>query len=227
MPHSSLIARLKNHEDNFVERKPGSVNAAEIRQTIVAFANSVPREATAVLFVGVHNDGRILGVENPDKFQKTIRDQCERVCYPPVVFSATVLDVEGKAVVAVVIPCSQNRPHFSGPAFVRRGSESVAASHEMFTELIASRSDKVAAILQMRGAPISVTCIQHRLGSTEQIADLRYRTYSECFVETCTPHTIRLRDIGSDRHVTEPVENVTVGYDEERHRHMLIVRGHP
>lgn len=225
MPHTLLIARLKNHEDNFVERKPEGVNASEIRQTLVAFANSVPVGTTAVLFVGVHNDGRLQGVENPDKLQKTVREQCERVCYPPVTFTTAVLDVEGKAIVAVVIQPSQNRPHFAGPAFVRRGSESVAASPELFEELILSRSDKVTAILQMRNALISVICIQHKLGSTEQIADSRYRTHSECVVETCTAHTVRLRDVGSDRHVTEPIESVTVSYDEERHRPMLIVRG--
>lgn len=225
MPHTLLIARLKNHEDNFVERKPEGVNAAEIRQTVVAFANSVPVGTTAVLFMGIHNDGSILGVGNPDKLQKTVRELCERVCYPPVAFSTAVLDVEGKAVVAVVVPPSRNRPHFSGPAFVRRGSESVAASPELFEELILSRSDKVAAILQMRDAPVSVVCIQHKLGNTQQITDSRYRTHSECVVENCNAHTVRLRDIASDRHVTEPIENVTVSYDEERHRPMLIVRG--
>ena len=225
MPHSLLIARLNNHEDNFVERKPEGVNASEIRQSVVAFANSVPPEATAVLFVGVHNDGRIHGVENPDKLQKTVREQCEKVCYPPVMFSTAVLNIDGKSVVAVAIPSSQNKPHFSGPAFVRRGSESVAASPELFEELIFSRSDKVAAILRMRNAPVSVICIQHKLGGTEQIADARYRTHSECIVESCTPHIVRLKDTGSDRHVTEPIENVTVSHDEERHRPMLIVRG--
>jgi hypothetical protein len=225
MPHSSLIARLKNHEDNFVERKPEGVNASEIRQSVIAFANSVPVGTTAVLFMGIHNDGRIQGVENPDKLQKTVREQCERVCYPPVAFSTAVLDIEGKAVVAVVVPPSQNKPHFSGPAFVRRGSESVAASPELFEELIASRNDKVAAIFRMRNALVSVICIQHKLGSTEQIADTRYRALSECVVESCTPHIVRLKDIGSDRYVTEPIENVAVSYDEERHRPMLIVRG--
>jgi hypothetical protein len=225
MPHTSLVARLKNHEDNFVERKPEGVNASEIRQTLVAFANSTPIGTTAVLFMGIHNDGRILGVGNPDKLQKTVREQCERVCYPPVVFSSAVLDVEGKAIVAVVVPPSVNRPHFSGPAFVRRGSESVAASPELFEELILSRSNKVAAILKMRNAPVSVICIQHKLGSTEQIADSRYRTCSECVVENCTAHTVRLKDIASDRYVTEPIESVTVSHDEERHRPMLIVRG--
>lgn len=225
MPHTLLIARLTDHEDNFVERKPEGVNASEIRQTIVAFANSVPVGITAILFIGIYNDGCVQGVGNPDKLQKTVRDQCGKVCYPPVEFSTAVLNIEGKAVLAIVVPPSQKRPHFSGPAFVRRGSESVAASPEMFEELIVSRSDKAAAILKMRNAPVSVICVQHKLGSTEHITDSRYRTHSECIVENCTAHIVRMKDIGSDRYATEPIDNVTVSYDEERHRPMLLVRG--
>jgi hypothetical protein len=225
MAQDVLVARLKNHEDNFVERKPDGANSGEIRQTIVAFANTVPPGAVGILFLGVHNDGRIQGVENPDKLQKTVREQCERVCYPPIAFTAEVLEAEGKAVVAVVVPSSTNRPHFSGPAFIRRGSESVTASPELFEELIASRNDKVAAILRMRGAPVTVICVQHKLGSTEHVSDQRYRTRSDCVIESCDSHIVRMRDIGSDRRVTEPLEIVRVSYDEERYRPMLVIQG--
>lgn len=225
MPHSMLIDKLKNHEDNFIERKPEGVNAAEIRKTVVALANSVSVGSTGILFIGIHNDGRIQGVKSPDKLQMTVREQCERVCYPPIVFSTEVLNVENKSVLAVVIPPSQDRPPFSGPAFVRRGSESVASSPELFDELIASRNDKVAAILRMRGGPVSVICIQHKLGSTERVDSSGYRTRSECVIESCTPHIVRLKDIGTDRFVTEPIGNITIGYDEVHYRHMLIVRG--
>ena len=225
MTQDELVARLRNHEDNFVERKPDGANSGEIRQTVVAFANTVPPGGAGILFLGVHNDGRIQGVENPDKLQKTVREQCERVCYPPIAFSAQVLEAEGKAVVAVVVPSSANRPHFAGPALVRRGSESVGASPELFDELIASRNDKVAAILHMRGSPITVICVQHRLGSTGRVSDQRYRTRSDCVIESCDIHVLRMRDTGSDQRVTEPLEIVTVSYDEERYRPMLVVQG--
>jgi hypothetical protein len=224
MPNSSLIFRLKNHEDNFVERKPEGVNAADIRRTMVAFANSVPAGRTGVLFIGISDSGFIHGVQNTDKLQKTVRDQCENVCYPPVAFSTSVIEEDGKAVLAIVVPSSGNKPHFSGPAYVRKGSESVAASPELFDELIASRNSKVAAILLMRAAPISVFCVQHKLGSTERVSDSSSRTYSECIVENCSLHTVRLKDTGSDRHFTEPIENVTVSFDDDRHCPALIVR---
>lgn len=221
----SLISKLRNHEDNFVERKPEGANRAELRQTIVAFANSVPPGSTAVLFVGIHDDGRLQGVSNPDQLQKTIREICERVCYPPVAYQTEVLEVDGKAVLAVLVPASTNRPHFSGPAFVRRGSESIAASAEVFDELVASRNGKVAAVLRMKGTPVTVTCIQHRLGQTERVADRAYRTTSECRIESCSSLYVRLSDVSSGRNVTEPLDLITVSYDEERHRPMLVIRG--
>jgi hypothetical protein len=225
MTSDAFLNRLRNHEDNFVERKPAGVNAAEIRQTLVAFANSVTQGREAILFIGVHNDGRIQGVESPDKLQKTVREQCERVCYPPISFSTTVLRVEDRDVLAVIVPESKNRPHFSGAAFIRRGSESVAASPELFEELVASRNSKASAILATRPGVISVVCVQHRLGSTEYVADTRARTMSECRVTSCTGHFVRMYDISTGRNVSEPLDLIDLSYDEERYRPMLVIRG--
>jgi uncharacterized protein Ymh len=49
-----LTTRLAKRpsEDNFVERKPQSVKGHELRQTLVAFSNSLPEKETAVLFIG-------------------------------------------------------------------------------------------------------------------------------------------------------------------------------
>jgi hypothetical protein len=220
---SDLLARLRAHEDNLVERKPGAVNAAEIRQTLVAFANSVRAPSTAILFIGVANNGEPQGVDNPDKTQKTVREQCEKVCYPPISFTTSVLEVGGKAIVAVVIPESTNRPHFSGPAYERRGSESVVASAELFEELIHRRTSKVNAILAMRSSPITVICAQHRLGSTKHVADTNYRTTDECTIEACDVHRVRMKVLASGEYVSEPLDNVRISHDEKRHRPMLIV----
>ncbi len=144
MEKTELLARLNNHEDNFVERKPEGVNASEIRKAIVAFANSVVGDAEGILFIGIHDNGTIQGVKNPNQLQKSVRDQCERACYPPIQFSSQVVQVGDKVIVAITIPVSRNKPHFSGPAYIRRGSESVTATPRLFEELIASRNDDVS-----------------------------------------------------------------------------------
>ena len=59
MMPEQLAARLstKPSEDNFVERKPQSVKAHELRQTLVAFSNTLEERQTAVLFIGVDDNG--------------------------------------------------------------------------------------------------------------------------------------------------------------------------
>lgn len=226
MPNDELISRLKNEEDNFVERKPANPKRGDIRKTVVAFANSLSEGRTGVLFIGVRDDGRIEGVPNPDKLQKTVREVCEQECYPPVQFSTEVLSTPGGAVLAVIILESSNKPHFSGPAFVRRGSESVAASQEVFDELIYSRNSKCAAILKLKGQIVTVISLQHKLGKAKHIPNTGYRESAECRVEAANAHTVRLKVLAPDRMVSEPLDHVIVSYDEDRHRPMLIISGY-
>jgi hypothetical protein len=163
-------------------------------------------------------------VSNPDQLQKTVREVCEQDCYPPIIFSTEVLPVDGKFVVAVVIPPSIDKPHFSGPAFVRKGSESVTASREMFEELIISRTDKCAAILRNKGKVVTVITQQHHLGETKVITGNSRERY-DCRIESCDAHVLHLVDIGTDRQISEPLQNVTVSYDNKRYRLMLIITG--
>ncbi len=61
--------------------------------------------------------------------------------------------VAGQTVVvlAVLIPPSRSRPHFSGPAYVRRGSQTIEASAAMMDELVAARIDKVRVLQRLTG----------------------------------------------------------------------------
>lgn len=95
MTPDALRAKLRDHEDNFVERKPAGVNRAEMRKTLVAFANSVPQGQTAILFIGVRDDGSLNSVKAPDSVQKTLNDICARDCYPAIPFRATALTQDG------------------------------------------------------------------------------------------------------------------------------------
>jgi predicted HTH transcriptional regulator len=116
-----LLKTIVKHEDNFAERKPGSVATSELRQIVSAYANTVPEDRVAVDFVGVHDEtGAALGVGNPDQLQKRIREVCRGDCYPPIDYTSEVQLVNDKPTVAVVIPPSKDKPHFTGPAYVRR-----------------------------------------------------------------------------------------------------------
>ena len=216
--------RLTAFEDGFTERKLEGANTAELRKTLVAFANAVPEGRTGILYLGINQTGKIIGVSDPDALQRKIRASAERDCYPPVSITSEVITADGKNVVAISVPFSTNRPHFSGPAFIRRGSESIEASEKLFEELIASRHSTAGAILRLKGKVITVIALQKILGSTENLRDSSYRATHECTIEDCTAHFVRLKDIARGCYVTEPLENVSVSNDEERHRPMLIVQ---
>lgn len=67
---ADLITRLEQHEDSFVERKP---NASDLEPTLVAFANSVPEGREAIIYLGVRDNGEVIGVEGTDSVQKRSR----------------------------------------------------------------------------------------------------------------------------------------------------------
>src|SRR5207245_3292197 len=98
MTPQTLIERLNNNEDGFTERKTETAKPLELRQTLVAFANSVPEGQIAVLFIGVADDGRVTGVANSDSLQKKLREIAENCCYPSVKCQSQVFAVEGTSV---------------------------------------------------------------------------------------------------------------------------------
>lgn len=225
MNKDDLVKLLGNHEDNFVERKPEGVALAELRQTVCAFANSVPEGRVGVLFIGIHDKtGEVIGVGNPDQLQKRVRDAGQGDCYPPIEYTSEVLTVGDKAVVAVVIPPSAAKPHFTGPAYVRVGSESPKASPQQFEELILSRIDKAREILKHKNDVFTVLGIGYKLGSNKPLPDAGYRERRECRIEACTAHLVTLRDIAEGVQFSEPLEHVIVNYDHDRYRPMLMVR---
>lgn len=220
-----LRNRISTFEDNFTERKLEGAKPAELRRTLVAFANSVPDGRTAVLFLGVRNDGTIKGVSNPDQLQKKIREIAEHDCYPKILYSVEAGTISGRTVLAIEVLPSSEKPHFAGPAYIRVGSESVIASKEKYEELIASRHSLAGALLKLKRHVITLEAPSiGGLAILVNRGDSRYRERYSCRILDCTPHYVRLDNIGSGARISEPLENITLAYDEERHRPMIIVQ---
>jgi hypothetical protein len=156
-----LLLHLRNFEDSSVERKT-SGDSKDWLKTVVAFANSTPVGYPAVLYIGVKNDGTPeKKTVNLDTVQKTFSEKVSEA-YPTVYYLRRLLNVDGKQVLAVIVPGSADRPHFAGQAYVRDGSRSVVASKQQFGELIASRNSKVYEILKWKGREITVVLIGKR-----------------------------------------------------------------
>ena len=151
---TDLLARLKDTEDNFVERK-SSGDSKDWLKTVVAFANSTPVGLPAVLFIGVRDDGTVEGTANLDSLQKSFSKKIGNA-YPPIPTFSKVLRHEGKEFLAVIIPGSLERPHFAGRSYVRVGSETRDASEEQFKELITQRTSKTRYILEWKDKEITV-----------------------------------------------------------------------
>jgi hypothetical protein len=141
-------------EDSLLERKLES-DQKDFLKTFVAFANSVRPGHTAVVLIGERNDGTIQGVSNPDEMQKRVRRECERI-YPDIVWRQTVYDKNGEYCIRVEIEYSGDTPHFGEAAWIRRGSETVKASDQMFQRLIELRTSVVRELAQWVGKEIVI-----------------------------------------------------------------------
>lgn len=215
---------LSQSEGELIERKEALPNPRQLRKTLVAFANSIPDGGFAVLFIGVKDNGEVSGVQGIDDAQKTIRSTAEQDCYPPIKLSISTIPNEGKEVLAVVIPCSLERPHFAGHSFVRRGSECVSASKEMLDEMIAMRNDKTRRILAWRGKNISVEGKDPKAYAYHANISWDRRVYR---VEWCDAFSVCVHCVTpfTTKH-TIPLDHVTVTHDgTQGNRLKLVVSG--
>jgi predicted HTH transcriptional regulator len=149
-----ILLRLNSFEDAFVERKTAS-DSKDWLKTAVGFANSTPIGYPAILFIGVRNDGSIEGNNNLDSLQQTLNDKLE-AAYPAIYYLPRVLERDGKKFLAVLIPGSEERPHFAGPSYVRAGSETKKANESQYDELIAQRQSKAREILRWKDQDITI-----------------------------------------------------------------------
>jgi len=149
-----LLAHLTAFGDHFTERKPANDSKGWL-PCVVAFANSVPVGYPAVLFIGVGNDGSIEETINPDSLQKTLSKELADA-YPPIYYLPKVMEHGGRKFLAVIVPGSADRPHFSGPAYIRDGLQTKIGSEPEFQQLIAERSSKAYEILKWLGKEIVI-----------------------------------------------------------------------
>jgi len=221
---AELFARLNNHEDNFIERKLEGFKPEDIRRAVVAFANSVPHDRTAVLFIGVGNNGEIIGVSDTDSKQKSLNKILED-CYPSILYCTEVLKKDEKHIIAVEISHSKERPHFAGAAYIRVGSESKKASDKIYKELIATHNSKAYEILEWKDKLVSVQTIDKKLGSSVSPANpgAQHRKFLECRITECDAHSVLFYDTATGRHFSEPLTNITLSKDTATLDRLLLI----
>ena len=213
-----LVLRLRNFEDNFVERKT-SGDSKDWLKTVVAFANSTPIGYPAVLYIGVKDDGSPEErTVNLDSLQKTFTKEMGDA-YPPPYYLMKVFCINGKQVLAVVVPGSPDRPHFAGQAYVRKGSQSIVASDSQFVELIASRNSKAYEILKWKGKAITVALFG---GHTKAFGSPVEKRSRECTLLACNQFYATLKSATGQECI--PLGWIDVSFDERAQRLKLVER---
>lgn len=223
MTSEELLRLLKSSESSFVERKQSLPNGAELRKTLVAFANSMEGAQKGVLFLGVSDSGAVHGITNADEAQKKVREVAERDCYPPIVFSTQMVSTEGKEVIAVIVPMSRSRPHFTGHAFVRTGSECVKASSEMLELMIASRNEKAGKIIGHIGKPITVSFLGLQGHATLENGKWRTKDQHAFRVTGCDAHCLDLLDEDTGTTINYSLERIQLSFDLNKNRIHLTI----
>jgi|HubBroStandDraft_6_1064221.scaffolds.fasta_scaffold79195_3 hypothetical protein len=205
----TLILRLKSTEHDFVERKAKNDKGGWLR-TAVGFANSVQIGWPAILFVGAEDDGTPqLGPEELKDHMKAVSAILDRA-YPPIDRSIIPIHLGEKACLAVVIPGSPERPHFSGKSYCRVGTETKEASQTQFSKLVAQRNSKARFILEWKGKQVTLEIIKGR-------GTVRYwPSYTTGTITDCNQFFVTLQLTGSFRSI--PLARIELSFDHERNQ---------
>jgi hypothetical protein len=219
-------------EDNLLEKKLES-DLKDLLKTMVAFANSVRPGHQAVLLIGVKDDGSIQGVTNPDNIQKQVRKEAEKI-FPPILWRSVVYENEGKFCIRVEIDYDGETPHFGGPAWVRKGSQSVIASDEVFQRLIDLRSGIVRELAQWLNKEVSIHGDPSSVPVKYRDPNIHYAPFDTGYshrwkVETSAKiiavnnFWVTFENCENNEKISEPLRKLTLSYDNKQERLKVII----
>ncbi|MGA8072835.1 MAG: ATP-binding protein [Candidatus Acidiferrales bacterium] len=214
---NEIIARLAPSEDHFVERKTQGDKRDWVK-TVVAFANSCPPGYPGLLLIGVRDDGSIEGGANLDSMQKTLNELLKDA-YPSIYVLPKVVTHQGQPFLAVIVPGSDLRPHFSGASYVRLGSQTIKASAEQFERLIAQRTSKAYTLGQHIDELITVEMrrVEHtHVGETQGEWAGKIVDFNKDFVVIESTSNPAFRSCF-------PLERILLGIDSPRNRFKVEV----
>jgi hypothetical protein len=126
-------------------------------------------------------------------------------------------DASGKEFLAVIVRGSADRPHFSGPSYVRDGTQTREASEQQFARLIAERSSKVREILKSRGNQITLLfpAVELPWVGGGQGIKLRDENVSACVLD-CNQFYVTLQVVRSEKDsllATIPLSQLELSFD--------------
>jgi predicted HTH transcriptional regulator len=138
MKRSELKELIDEGENLQCEFKRKFSSPEKIAREMIAFANT---KGGYILF-GVDDDKRIVGVESEKSETDLIIDTAKNYCEPALEFNIEYMDMNGKEIVIVEVPESDNKPHrlqdylneldiSKAIVLIRVNDKSIQASKEM------------------------------------------------------------------------------------------------
>jgi|SRR6476661_4961841 len=140
-----LLELIQRGEGEELEFKKKTTHPHRISRTLASLANT----RGGYVLVGVDDDGRIVGVRDPEEELFVLRDAAEHYIEPPLTsLKFQEIEDDGRSVLVVTVPESLNKPHRAQVApddwrgYVRVRDESVQTSG--LTEKVLERQQPAA-----------------------------------------------------------------------------------
>lgn len=134
-----MVNNMKFHESEIIELK--AIVTDDIKKEVIAFANC----DGGMIYVGVGDDGTVLGVEDADAYALQISNMVRDAIKPDITMFIhyETLHYDGKIVVAVSVQRGTNRPYYLAKkglrpegVYVRQGYSSVPATDTAIRQMI-------------------------------------------------------------------------------------------
>lgn len=151
-----LIGFISEDESHWVERKESFSDKEKICKTVCAFANDLANSNRhGIIWIGIRNDGVILGVDATDKLLLKIDQiRTDGRIQPLPSISTRMLRVSEKDVIAIVVAPSSLPPvSFDGRIWVRQAASTQQGNHEDERQLNEKRKFKLGRSFDSEGIP--------------------------------------------------------------------------
>ncbi|MCD6399458.1 putative DNA binding domain-containing protein [candidate division WOR-3 bacterium] len=133
MDELELLEKVSKKENYQIELKERLPDKRSLSKEIVCFANSEGGQ----IFVGVDDDGKIIGVEDVDESMLIVDNVANQNCKPPVTVYMENVQIENKIVLVINIPKGSHRPYctITGQYYIRSSNRCRQASREELLRL--------------------------------------------------------------------------------------------
>ena len=211
-------------EDSLREKKLES-DLKDLLKTLVAFANSVAPDDTARIFIGECDDGTVQGVTNPDNIQKAVKKEADKI-YPEIRFKTEVYENDSKRCVRVEIKHNGLAPHFAGAAWVRKGTETIKATDELYQQMVEFRQGKVRELSRWLKQDITVEGSQQKAFLADPYITSEWSVgVHNATLEVVNSHWVTFKLYTAPRvEKSEPMEKLLLSWDDDRKRLKVVIK---